>query len=70
MYRVPIWSEKRVKEIRAGVCKVELDESHSKSRLVTIRHFYAVRTQQADLDAFCSDSPPARARSARLGAPA
>lgn len=30
------------------------------------RHFYTVRTKQVDLDAFCSDSPPARAHSARL----
>lgn len=58
MFRIPVWSEKRVKEIRSGACKVELDECHSKSRLITIRHFYTVRTKQAGLDAFCSESPP------------
>lgn len=66
MYRVPVWSEKTVKEIRSGVRKVELDESNSKSRTITIRHFYTVRTKQANLDVFCSESPPARARTARL----
>lgn len=58
MFRIPVWSEKRVKEIRSGVCKVELDESNSMSRVITVRHFYTVRTRQAGLEAFCSDSPP------------
>lgn len=56
MYRVPVWSEKRVKEIRSGAFKVEIDESYSKSRLITIRHFYTVKTHQSSIEKFCGDS--------------
>ncbi|HEY9758841.1 MAG TPA: hypothetical protein V6C97_26975 [Oculatellaceae cyanobacterium] len=45
MYRIPVKSADEVKKIRSGVCRVELDESHKMSRLITVRHFYIVRAR-------------------------
>lgn len=69
MFRVPVWSERTLKEIRSGALKVDLT-GLKKSRRIVIHRYYRVRTRQTDLDAFCSMGPPGPpARSARLDVP-
>ncbi|MGE5456893.1 MAG: hypothetical protein ACM3RX_00915 [Methanococcaceae archaeon] len=55
MYRIAIWTEERVEQIRRGEWKIELDDFNPKSKKIIVHNFYRVRTTQTEISTFYED---------------